>query len=67
LKALPIVYCNRLDQYVDIYRYRGNQVAASLPSVMHEAWTTGRVHVGKPLMLFGTAAGLTFGGMVLLP
>ncbi|WP_218966032.1 3-oxoacyl-[acyl-carrier-protein] synthase III C-terminal domain-containing protein [Snodgrassella communis] len=52
---------------MDVYRHRGNQVAASLPSVMHEAWTTGRVHVGKPLMLFGTAAGLTLGGMLLLP
>ncbi|PIT50138.1 3-oxoacyl-[acyl-carrier-protein] synthase III C-terminal domain-containing protein [Snodgrassella alvi] len=57
----------RPDQYVDIYRYRGNQVAASIPSVMHEAWTTGQVHAGKPVMLFGTAAGLTLGGMVLLP
>ncbi|WP_239423710.1 3-oxoacyl-[acyl-carrier-protein] synthase III C-terminal domain-containing protein [Snodgrassella communis] len=57
----------RPDQYVNIYRYRGNQVAASLPSVMHEARTTGKVHAGKPLMLFGTAAGLTLGGMVLLP
>ncbi|TQI81024.1 3-oxoacyl-[acyl-carrier-protein] synthase-3 [Serratia fonticola] len=52
---------------VDIYRYRGNQVAASIPSALHEAAITGRLNAEKPVMLIGTAAGLTLGGMVLLP
>ncbi|CAI2419070.1 3-oxoacyl-[acyl-carrier-protein] synthase 3 [Serratia liquefaciens] len=52
---------------VDIYRYRGNQVAASIPSTLHQAAITGRLHAGRPVMLIGTAAGLTLGGMVLLP
>ncbi|MNJ73101.1 3-oxoacyl-(acyl carrier protein) synthase III [compost metagenome] len=52
---------------VDIYRYRGNQVAASIPSTLHQAAITGRLHPGRPVMLIGTAAGLTLGGMVLLP
>lgn len=51
---------------IDIYRYRGNQVAASIPSALHEAIITDRFNHG-PLMLVGTAAGLTLGGMVLLP
>lgn len=52
---------------IDIYRYRGNQVAASIPSALHEAAVTNRLPAGKPVMLIGTAAGLTLGGMVLLP
>nr|WP_154667054.1 3-oxoacyl-[acyl-carrier-protein] synthase III C-terminal domain-containing protein [Chania multitudinisentens] len=55
------------DTLIDIYRYRGNQVAASIPSALHEAATTGRLSAGKPVMLIGTAAGLALGGMVLLP
>lgn len=52
---------------VDIYRHHGNQVAASLPFALHEAMITGRVNPGKPVMLMGTAAGLTLAGMVILP
>ncbi|HEJ9058495.1 TPA: ketoacyl-ACP synthase III [Serratia fonticola] len=52
---------------VDIYRYRGNQVAASIPSALHEAAITDRLKANQPVMLIGTAAGLTLGGMVLLP
>lgn len=52
---------------IDIYRHYGNQVAASIPTALHEAFTTGHVMPGKPLMLIGTAAGLTLAGMVLLP
>lgn len=52
---------------VDIYRHYGNQVAASLPFALHEATIAGRVNPGKPVMLIGTAAGLTLAGMVILP
>ncbi len=52
---------------IDIYRFYGNQVAASIPMALHEAFTTGRAIPGRPLMLIGTAAGLTLAGMVLLP
>lgn len=55
------------DVLVDIYRYHGNQVAASIPTALHEAMITGRFSAGKPVMLIGTAAGLTLAGMVLLP
>ncbi len=52
---------------IDIYRFRGNQVAASIPSALHEAFLQNRYQEGHPMMLIGTAAGLSFGGMVLLP
>jgi 3-oxoacyl-[acyl-carrier-protein] synthase-3 len=50
---------------VDIYAQHGNQVAASIPTALHEAVTTQRIEPGKPVLLVGTAAGLTLGGMVL--
>ena len=52
---------------VDIYRHYGNQVAASIPTALHEAVISGRFTAGNPVMLIGTAAGLTLAGMVLLP
>lgn len=52
---------------VDIYRHHGNQVAASIPTALHAAVTTGRFNPGRPVMLIGTAAGLALAGMVLLP
>lgn len=52
---------------IDIYRFRGNQVSASIPSALHEAIITQRFNPGEPAMLIGTAAGLTLGGMILLP
>ncbi len=55
------------DVLVDIYRQHGNQVSASIPTALHTAMTTGRFEPGKPVMLIGTAAGLTLAGMVLLP
>ena len=55
------------DVLIDIYRHHGNQVAASLPFALHHAMSTGRINPGKPVMLIGTAAGLTLAGMVILP
>ena len=52
---------------IDIYRERGNQVAASIPSALHEAFTSGRLIRGKPALLIGTAAGLTLSGLTFLP
>ena len=52
---------------VDIYRYHGNQVAASIPTALHAAVSGGRFNRAEPVMLIGTAAGLSLAGMVLLP
>ena len=50
---------------VDIYATHGNQVAASIPTALHEAFVTGRAAPGRRVMLIGTAAGVTVGGMIL--
>ncbi|MBF0031761.1 3-oxoacyl-[acyl-carrier-protein] synthase III C-terminal domain-containing protein [Citrobacter freundii] len=52
---------------IDIYRHYGNQVAASIPTALHEAIVSGRLVAGQPAMLIGTAAGLTLAGMVFIP
>ena len=41
------------------------RVAASLPTALHEAVMTGRAVAGQRLLMMGTAAGLTIGGMIL--
>ena len=50
---------------VDIYATHGNQVAASIPTALHEAIAAGRVRSGSRVLLLGSAAGLTLGGLVL--
>jgi 3-oxoacyl-[acyl-carrier-protein] synthase-3 len=50
---------------VDIFSGYGNQVGASLPTALHLGLSGGRVQRGDPLLLIGTGAGLTMGGMVL--
>ncbi|WKB53558.1 3-oxoacyl-[acyl-carrier-protein] synthase III C-terminal domain-containing protein [Eleftheria terrae] len=54
------------DALVDIYARHGNQVSASLPTALHEAIQTRRVGPGSRVLLLGSAAGLTLGGMVLV-
>jgi 3-oxoacyl-[acyl-carrier-protein] synthase-3 len=53
-------------QLVDIFEDYGNQVGASLPTALHTCLSGGRVQRGEPLMMIGTGAGLTMGGMVLV-
>jgi len=49
---------------IRIFEHHGNQVAASIPTALHEAVMTGRAVAGQRLLMMGTAAGLTIGGMV---
>lgn len=55
----------RDSQVVDIFADRGNQVAASLPTALHDAITTGRLSRGATALLLGTGAGVQMGGLVL--
>ena len=55
----------RAEQVVDIFAERGNQVAASLPTALHEAITSGRLRRGDTALLIGTGAGVQMGGLVL--
>lgn len=50
---------------IDIYATHGNQVAASIPTALHEAVISGKARAGKRVLMMGTAAGLTIGGLVL--
>jgi 3-oxoacyl-[acyl-carrier-protein] synthase-3 len=51
---------------VDILADVGNQVAASLPSALHHAIVGARLDRGDSIMLIGTGAGVTIGGMVMV-
>lgn len=52
-------------QLVDVFADYGNQVGASLPTALHLGFTQGRFARGDTILLLGTGAGLTMGGMVL--
>ena len=53
------------DRVIDIFAEHGNQVAASLPSALDIARRDGRIQPGQRLLLLGTGAGLSLGGMLL--
>tara|TARA_A100001015_G_scaffold310988_1_gene413360 strand:+ start:3139 stop:3720 length:582 start_codon:yes stop_codon:yes gene_type:complete len=50
---------------VETYPRLGNQIAASIPSALHEAIVNQRVLRGSRVMLIGSAAGLSLAGLVL--
>lgn len=52
------------DKLINIYPTHGNQVSASLPTVLHEAVITGRWTQGKTVAMLGTAAGLSVAGLI---
>ncbi|WP_439148035.1 3-oxoacyl-[acyl-carrier-protein] synthase III C-terminal domain-containing protein [Vibrio sp.] len=60
---------NHLDidpnKIVNIMKHHGNQIAASIPSALHELLNSGKVKKGDKIMLLGTSAGLSFGAVVL--
>ncbi len=53
------------DKIVDIFKTHGNQVAASLPTALYEAIKSDRLKRGDKILLLGTAAGISMGGIVL--
>jgi len=50
---------------VDIFATHGNQIAASLPTVLAEARARGLLGGGRTVLLIGTAAGISSAAMVL--
>ncbi len=52
-------------KFMNITPNHGNTIAASIPMGLHEAIVQNRIQRGDRIMLLGTAAGLTLGGMVL--
>ncbi|MDX1907409.1 MAG: 3-oxoacyl-[acyl-carrier-protein] synthase III C-terminal domain-containing protein [Bacteroidia bacterium] len=43
----------------------GNCISASIPMALHDAWSSGRILPGYKVMIAGTAAGLSLGGIVM--
>ncbi len=54
------------DKMVNIFKDYGNQVGASLPTALHTCLSGKQLQRGDPILLIGTGAGLTMGGMVLV-
>lgn len=54
------------EQLVYITPNHGNTIAASIPMGLHEAVHQGKINRGDRVLLIGTAAGLTLGGMILV-
>ncbi len=52
------------ERIVDLFDDHGNQVAASLPHALHVA-RSGRLVPGATVLLIGSAAGISLGGMVI--
>lgn len=50
---------------IDIISTRGNQIAASIPTALHELLSTKPVKPGDKVLVFGTSAGLSMGGLVI--
>ncbi|WP_028592229.1 beta-ketoacyl-ACP synthase III [Paenibacillus massiliensis] len=53
------------EQLMNITPNHGNTIASSIPMGLHEAIQQGRIQRGERMLLIGTAAGLSLGGMVL--
>jgi 3-oxoacyl-[acyl-carrier-protein] synthase III len=53
------------DKVIDIVADYGNQVAASIPTALHLACEAGRCDAGAKILLLGTSAGVSFGGMAI--
>lgn len=55
----------KFSDMVDILATHGNCISASIPLALESAITSGRLQRGDLCCLFGTAAGLSFGGLLL--
>ncbi len=53
------------EKLIDIFSTHGNQVAASIPTAFHEAFLTNKIRSGDKILLIGTGAGVSLGGMIL--
>lgn len=53
------------ERVVDIFPTTGNQIAASIPTVLAHALETGRARPGDTILLLGTAAGISASAMVM--
>jgi 3-oxoacyl-[acyl-carrier-protein] synthase-3 len=55
----------RSEKWLTIIPEYGNMIAACIPLGLHLARTEGKLHAGDKVLLCGTSAGLSLGGMVI--
>lgn len=53
------------EQIVDVFHSCGNQIAASMPTALHEAVASSRLKRGDLALMIGTAAGISIGAAVI--
>jgi len=53
------------EKIMDIYAEHGNQIAASIPTALHEAIVQNKIARGDNVLLLGTSAGVSLGGLIL--
>ena len=51
------------EKIINIVADVGNQVAASLPTALSTAYGSGRINKGDKILMLGTSAGISLGGM----
>lgn len=54
----------REEKFMNIINTHGNTIAASIPMALHEAIVQNKIQRGNKIMLLGTSAGLSIGGVV---
>lgn len=59
------LFAPRSERVIDLFSTTGNQIAASIPTVLAHALDTGQARPGDTVLLLGTAAGISAGAMVL--
>jgi 3-oxoacyl-[acyl-carrier-protein] synthase-3 len=53
------------EKFMNVIAHYGNMIAASIPVALHEAIQQGRMKRGDKVLLIGTSAGLSIGGIVI--
>lgn len=53
------------EKVINLLHDRGNQIAVSLPSGLHELRQSGKARSGDKVLMLGTSAGLSIGGVIL--
>lgn len=53
------------EKFMNIIENHGNTIAASIPMALHEGINQGKIKRGDKVMLIGTSAGLSIGGLIL--
>lgn len=53
------------EKLIDIFSTHGNQVAASIPTAIHEAFLGNKIFPRSKILLIGTGAGISLGGMIM--